>query len=117
MESKSCIVARDDFSSIGPVKAVSLLSKVKLPSRVYVSIDLDVGAVTALRGVRDIYPPDNGLSSIELQRAVSAMSRLFKRRGFEVVGFDVMETDVNRAAVSGDRTYEVAIDSIRRLLK
>jgi len=116
MEKQACIVAREDFSRVGPVKAVSALLKIKMPSKVYVSIDLDVGAVTALRGVRDIYPPDNGLSAKELTQAASALGHLLRRMDVEIAGIDLMEVDVFRAASPDDRTYELAVEVLKRLL-
>jgi len=107
LERRSCIVAREDFARLGPVKAVATLGKRDLPPKVHVSVDLDVGAVTALRGVRDTYPPDNGLSAVELLRAAAALGHLLRRK---------VEVDVLRAATPGDRTYELGAEVARRLL-
>lgn len=76
----------------------------------YVSIDVDVGANSALRGAR--FLDYTGLSEKLIHEVVDHLTDVI-RRGVNLAGFDVVETDVHKASL--DRTYQIELEIIKRL--
>jgi len=81
------------------------------PDKLYVSIDIDVGANNALRGAR--FLDYDGLSEGAIYGIIMELKKQVKRR-FQLVGFDIMEIDVFKA--SSDRTYQIEMNITKRLL-
>jgi len=81
--------------------------------KLYISIDVDVGANVALKGAR--FTDHHGLSSEALHQLVSHILNHVKKRAIEVVGLDMMETDVFKAAL--DSTYDVEASLIVKIVK
>jgi len=76
----------------------------------YVSIDVDVGANSALRGAR--FLDYAGLSEDLIHEVLDHLANAIKR-GVNLTGFDIVETDVHRAGL--DRTYKIELEIIKRL--
>jgi arginase family enzyme len=78
----------------------------------YLSVDLDVGSKSALRGAR--FNDYEGLDEQTIHRLVKAISRSV---GDKLVGLDLMEIDVFNAGVETkngkDRTYYIAAEIIQ----
>jgi len=88
----------------------------------YVSIDIDVGAISAIYGARQILdPPIIGLKVTELYRIAEFLARISKTKNVKIVGLDIMETDVYKAGMTlrdgrTDKTYEIEGNILKRLL-
>ncbi|MHC1586686.1 MAG: arginase family protein [Candidatus Hecatellaceae archaeon] len=97
------------------VKVRETLENVKTPY-LYVSVDIDVGANSALHGAR--FLNCQGLSLGEINNIVHEVLRLLGR--VKLLGLDLLETDVYRAGtvVQGrkDRTYEIEAELAARIL-
>lgn len=76
----------------------------------YVSIDVDVGANSALKGAR--FLDYTGLSEDLLYKVLGHLTSVIKR-GVNITGFDIVETDVHKASL--DRTYQIELELIKRL--
>lgn len=117
------IVTRDELRKKGLENILSLLRKKVNSPNLYISIDIDIGAISAVYGAREILnPPIIGLNTRQLYRVAKALSRVAGGRNVKLVGLDLMETDVYKAGMplrSGktDRTYEVEANLIRKLLE
>ena len=101
-------------SNLGKVK--QLLDRVR-QKNLYVSIDIDVGANSALKGAR--FLDYVGLTEEEIYRVIELIRRRI-RKGCSLVGFDLLETDVYGASEIHkgvkDRTYEIEANIIKRLV-
>ncbi|MFQ5821623.1 MAG: arginase family protein [Candidatus Heimdallarchaeota archaeon] len=75
----------------------------------YVSIDVDVGANSALRGAR--FLDYTGLSEDLIHKVLGHLISVIKR-GVNLTGFDIVETDVHKASL--DRTYQIELEIIKR---
>ena len=88
----------------------------------YLSIDIDIGAIAALYGARQILePPIVGLNVRELYQTIDTIRKCYAEKKMELAGLDLMETDVYKAGMplrSGraDRTYEIEANILRKLL-
>ncbi len=80
---------------------------------IYISVDIDVGANSALRGAR--FVDYQGISEDEIYKNISEIIKAVRSRDMRVLGFDIMETDVFRAA--NDRTYEIERSIFEMLAK
>jgi len=85
----------------------------------YVSVDLDVGALEAVKACRfmDLF----GMSERELAMAVGELASWLEEEGNSLAGLDVMEMDVHLVGLrhrdgSRDRTVQVALKAVERLL-
>jgi len=116
------IISKRDIATKGPKKALNPLKKLMNSKYVYVSVDIDVGANSALFGAR-IYkePPIVGLNVLQLYKIVKVLNKIIIKEKRKLVGLDIMETDVYTAGMplengSMDRTYEIEANILRRFL-
>lgn len=113
------IVTKKEINKRGIAASINpIFEKIKTPY-VYVSLDIDVGATSALIGCRHL--DVKGLSRKQILAIGRALNRTFSRKNIRLVGFDVMETDVYKAGQKKrngkrDRTYEIESEFIRLLL-
>jgi len=98
-----------------PTKVRNILKGIDTP-HMYVSVDMDVGAGNALNGVR--FTNRRGLNEKQIYR----MGELLYERisnGVHLIGMDLTEFNARSAdpspGVSGDRTYRIAANLIRKL--
>jgi arginase family enzyme len=117
------IISKKDIVSKGPKKSLKPIKKLLKSKYVYISVDIDVGANSAVFGAR-IYkePPIVGLSTSQIYKITKVLSKLIKKEKRKLVGFDIMETDVYTAGMpleegGNDRTYEVEANILKHLLK
>ncbi|MPZ63230.1 MAG: hypothetical protein GEU93_18480 [Propionibacteriales bacterium] len=80
---------------------------------VYLSWDMDVGALSALHGVR--FLDQKGLDGRVIRRLLRALRKAFQVSGARLVGFDVMEFDSLTAG--DDSTYAIAREVLRTLVR
>jgi len=116
------IISKQDIVTKGPKKSLKNIKKLMNSKYVYVSIDIDVGANSAIFGAR-IYkePPIIGLNVSQLYKIVKVLNKMIIKEKRKLVGLDIMETDVYTAGMplekgGSDRTYEVEANILRRLL-
>jgi len=98
-----------------PSKVRNILKRIDTP-HMYVSVDMDVGAGNALSGVR--FTNRRGLNEKQIYR----ISELLHERisgGVNLIGMDLTEFNPRSAdpssVPSGDRTYRIAANLIRKL--
>ena len=98
-----------------PSKVRNILKGIDTPN-MYVSVDMDVGAGNALHGVR--FTNRRGLNEKQIYR----VSELLHERisvGVNLIGMDLTEFNSRSidplSASSGDRTYRIAANLIRKL--
>ena len=98
-----------------PTKVRNILKRIDTP-HMYVSVDMDVGAGNALHGVR--FTNRQGLNEKQIYR----ISELLRERisgGVNLIGMDLTEFNprsINSSSIpSGDRTYRIAANLIRKL--
>lgn len=98
-----------------PTKVRNILKRIDTP-HMYVSIDMDVGAGNALSGVR--FKNRRGLNEKQIYR----ISELLQERisgGVNLIGMDLNEFNARSidplSASSGDRTYRIAANLIRKI--
>jgi len=98
-----------------PSKVRNILKGINTP-HIYVSIDMDVGSGNALNGVR--FTNRRGLNEKQIYR----ICELLKERitaGVNLIGMDLTEFNARSAdpspGSSGDRTYRIAANLIRKL--
>ena len=112
--SGATLITKKDLLS-GPSGVRSTLKRIKTP-RLYLSIDMDVGAGNALDGVR--FRDRKGLNERQLY-GIAGMLREILDEGTELVGLDLTEFNPRRAGPSpvspGDRTYRIAANLIRKI--
>ncbi len=108
------LVTKKDCTT-SPAKLKALLKKVQTP-KVYISIDMDVGAGNALDGVR--FRERQGLSEKQMLRLVDTVMESVSDES-ELAGFDLTEFNPRRTGKLSrypeDRTYEIAVRIISRL--
>jgi arginase family enzyme len=88
-------------------------------TRLYVSLDADAGALACMNAVR--FLDTRGLSETCLLGLASRLRNLVDSGRFVLAGLDVAEVDVHMLCLNGtpsepDRTTEVCVEFLRRLL-
>jgi len=100
---------------MSPQKVKSLMKSIKTPLA-YVSVDMDIGALDAVEGVR--FRNWKGLKEKKIYKLIDAVSSIFKTK-VQLAGMDITEFDARRAGEifpSGqDQTYRIAANIIKRL--
>jgi len=115
----SSIVTKESINSKGVNSSIApALIRIKTPY-VYVSLDIDVGAVSAHNGSR--YLDVKGLNEEQILLLARLLKQNLNQRGKKLAGLDIMETDVHgagRVSIDGkkDRTYEIEMEFLRVLL-
>lgn len=108
------IVHRGIIDAIGPEEAMKRALR-HVSDRAYISVDLDVGARSALLGTRFINV--EGLKEVDVYKSLLVLYE----KGVEVVGLDIMEIDPWRAGKScddtKDRSYNICGNIVRVLTK
>lgn len=100
---------------MSPKKVKSLMQSIKTPWA-YVSVDMDIGALEAVEGVR--FRNWKGLKEQKIYKLADTVSSIFTR-GIRLAGMDITEIDPRRAGEtfpSGeDRTYRIAANIIKKI--
>jgi len=113
---KGCtILTKKEFLK-SPRRLRGQLERIRAPY-VYVSVDMDIGAMNALEGVR--FRNWKGMNEKKIYKLVAEVKRILSKQ-VRLVGLDVMEMDPRRAGEpfgsSRDRTYEIAANIISKLV-
>jgi arginase family enzyme len=115
LKRRGCAVLTKKECLLSPKKLKARLSTIRTPY-VYVSVDMDIGAMNAVEGVR--FRNWKGLDENKIYKLVDAVAEIAIGQA-GLVGLDVMEIDPRRAGQifeSGrDRTYEIAANIISRV--
>jgi arginase family enzyme len=115
LKRSGCTILTKKECLLIPKKLKAQLSKIRTPY-VYVSVDMDIGAMNAVQGVR--FRNWKGLEEEKIYKLVDAVAEIATGRA-SLAGMDVMEMDPRRAGEifeSGrDRTYEIAANIISRV--
>jgi len=100
---------------LNPKKIKGLLKKITTPY-VYVSIDMDIGANTALEGVR--FRNWKGLDESKIYKIADTVKNIFSD-SIHLAGMDICEIDPRRAGLSYpsgiDQTYKIAANLIKKI--
>lgn len=110
LENKGVKIIKKDDVEENPSLVKNVLQSLDVDN-IYISIDIDVGANNAILGAR--FLDYDGLSETNIYNVVTEVSKQLKH-SFQLVGFDIMETDVFRASM--DNTYQIEINIIKKLL-
>ncbi|MGD9973059.1 MAG: arginase family protein [Desulfatirhabdiaceae bacterium] len=98
-----------------PQKLKTLLKQVSTPY-IYVSIDMDIGAMNALEGVR--FRNWKGLGEAQIYKLIDPLKTLLSQKT-QLAGMDIMEIDPRRAGAllpsGSDRTYRIAANLIKKI--
>ena len=115
LRKRGATIITKDECRLKPTKVKSLLNKIRTPY-VYVSIDMDIGALNALDGVR--FRNWQGLSEAQIYRLVETVSQAGGQR-VKIVGMDITEINSRVAGKKRgktvDRTYQIAANLIERI--
>ncbi len=103
----AAMVTKADLAK-GPGKLKVLLKKLSTPY-VYISVDMDVGALDAVQGVR--FRNRRGLSRPQLGKVIATLAN-FLDKGPELAGLDVCEFNPR---IPDPEVYALAAEIIRRL--
>jgi arginase family enzyme len=99
-----------------PKKLKTLINLISTPF-IYISVDMDIGALNALEGVR--FRNWKGIGEDQLYRLVDMIIDPLHKRNIQLAGMDIMEIDPRRAGgmlSSGpDRTYAIAANLIKKI--
>ncbi|HIJ55484.1 MAG TPA: hypothetical protein HPQ03_05095 [Deltaproteobacteria bacterium] len=83
---------------------------------VYISIDMDIGAINAVEGVR--FRNWKGLTESQLYKLVDTLKILFTRK-IQLAGMDITEIDQRRAGeyypAGRDQTFRIAANLIKKI--
>jgi arginase family enzyme len=115
------IITKKSIRENGFIAVKNLLTK-ESSKNLYVSVDIDVGAISAIYGARQILdPPIIGLTVNELYRIAELLNSISETKKMNIVGIDIMETDVYKAGMilrdgRVDKTYEIECEILKRLL-
>ena len=101
------MVTKADLAK-GPGKLKVLLNKLRTPY-VYVSVDMDLGALDAVQGVR--FRNRRGLSRPQFQKVIRTLAQ-FLAQGPELAGLDLCEFNPR---IPDPEVYALAAEVIRRL--
>jgi len=108
------LITKKDLMS-SPSKVRNILKGINTP-HLYVSIDMDVGAGNALNGVR--FTNRQGLNEKQIYRVCDLLYDRISG-GVNLIGMDLVEFNSRSAdpsfGPSGDRTYRIAANLIRKL--
>jgi arginase family enzyme len=98
-----------------PQRLKALLQMIST-SHVYISIDMDIGAINAVEGVR--FRNWKGLSEDRIYKLVDALNNLFSRK-IQLAGMDITEFDQRRSGeiypAGRDRTFRIAANLIKKI--
>jgi arginase family enzyme len=98
-----------------PQRLKTLLQMIST-SHVYISIDMDIGAINAVEGVR--FRNWKGLSEDRIYKLLDALKILFTRK-IQLAGMDITEIDQRRAGeiypAGRDRTFRIAANMIKKI--
>ena len=101
--------------SQAPQKLKTVLQMISTPY-VYISIDMDIGAISAVEGVR--FRNWQGLTEDRIYKLVDALKNLFTRK-IQLAGMDITEFDQRRAGeiypAGRDQTFRIAANLIRKI--
>ena len=115
LKKSGCTILAKKECLSSPKKLKALLAKIRTPY-VYVSVDMDIGAMNAVEGVR--FRNWKGMDEKGICKLVDAVAEIATGKA-SLAGMDVMEMDPRRAGEifeSGrDRTYEIAANIISRV--
>jgi len=111
-------ITRAQIRREGVERALNLLKEIETPY-LYLSVDIDVIAISAIYGSRSLNLA--GLTENQLYEVGLTIKKLLEKDGIQLVGFDIMETDPYRAGFKInereiDRTYQIEANFIRQLL-
>ena len=93
----------------------TVLQKIKTPY-IYISIDMDIGAIAAVEGVR--YKNRTGLKESNILKIVSIVQEI-TNGNFNLAGLDVTEFNARKAGSDfhkGERTYPLAAEIVKNLV-
>lgn len=97
-------------------KLKALINQISTPF-IYISIDMDIGALNALEGVR--FRNWKGMGEEQIYRLIDTITTSLFKRNIQLAGMDIMEIDPRRAGtmlLSGnDRTYAIALNIIKKI--
>jgi arginase family enzyme len=100
---------------MNPARLKSLFRGLKT-EYVYVSIDMDIGAQSAVQGVR--FRNWQGLQEKQIYKVIEALKTVFSR-GVQLAGLDVTEFNPRRAggifSATKDETYRIAANIIQKV--
>jgi len=98
-----------------PQRLKTLLQMISTPY-VYVSIDMDIGAINAVEGVR--FRNWKGMTEAGIYKLVDALKILFARK-VQLAGMDITEIDQRRAGeinpAGRDQTFRIAANLIKKI--
>lgn len=98
-----------------PQKLKTLLQMISTPY-VYISIDMDIGAISAVEGVR--FRNWIGLTEERIYKLADALITLFAGK-IQLAGMDIMEIDQRRAGenypAGRDQTFRIAANLIKKI--
>ncbi len=110
-----CTIVTKKECLLSPKKVKAHMQKISTPY-VYISVDMDIGAVNAVEGVR--FRNWKGLNEKKIYKLVDAVCAIFSRN-VKLAGMDITEIDPRRAGEqydSGrDQTYEIAANIITKI--
>lgn len=93
----------------------SLLKQIKTPY-VYISIDMDIGALSAVEGVR--FRNWKGLNEKQIYKMIDTLESMFSH-GVKLAGMDITEIDTRRAGqvypAGIDQTYRIAANLVKKI--
>jgi len=115
LKSRGAKIMTKKECSQAPQKLKTVLQMISTPY-VYISIDMDIGALSAVEGVR--FRNWQGLTEDRIYKLVDAIKNLFTRK-IQLAGMDITEFDQRRAGeiypAGRDRTFRVAANLIRKI--
>jgi arginase family enzyme len=101
--------------SQAPQKLKTVLQMISTPYA-YISIDMDIGAISAVEGVR--FRNWQGLTEDRIYKLVDALKNLFARK-IQLAGMDITEFDQRRAGeiyhAGRDQTFRIAANLIKKI--
>ena len=110
----SKIMTKKEFM-IAPQRLKTLLQMISTPY-VYISIDMDIGAISAVEGVR--FRNWKGLTESRIYKLVDTLKILFTRK-IQLAGMDITEIDQRRAGeyypAGKDQTFRIAANLIKKI--
>ncbi len=110
----SKIMTKKEFT-IAPQRLKTLLQMISTPY-VYISIDMDIGAMSAVEGVR--FRNWKGLTESKIYKLADTLKILFTRK-IQLAGMDITEIDQRRAGeyypAGKDQTFRIAANLIKKI--
>ena len=110
-------ITKGQIERQGIKKALSSLKNLRTPY-IYVSVDMDIIANSVIQGVR--FRNVAGISEHSFYQTAEYINKILNS-GIKLAGLDITEIDIARAGNNldedlSDRTYEVAVEFINRLI-